>query len=129
MIRDEYGRIAKRNMSKGHGGGRVPTPFAVAVYEEYPIYEPAEGGYYYEGRNCVMFDTYDTYEEALREYRNRRAEVIDVYGDRCYEVNDYSTHTGKTTWLYSKYIGDGAQVRLERPWEFKTLECGWKPYC
>ena len=27
--------------------------YYLTYYEAYPIYEPAEGGYYYEGRNCV----------------------------------------------------------------------------
>ena len=29
--------------------------YYLTYYEAYPIYEPAEGGYYYEGRNAIKW--------------------------------------------------------------------------
>ena len=129
MIRDEYGRMEKRNISKGHDAMKVVKPYAVAVYDEYPIYEPAEGGYYYAGRECEMFERYDTYAEALREYEKMRDDVTAWYADGYVDCDLYIEEYKNTTWFEGMHIGDGKIVRLEKPWQFKTLECGWKPYC
>ena len=41
----------------------------ISHYEEYPIYEPAEGGYYYPGNQLVAMELYNVFNnEDWSEY-------------------------------------------------------------
>ncbi len=85
-------------------------------YVEYPIYEPAEGGYYYAGRDVCEYYRFLTKWGAKRQLRKMQAELEDYGWTIC---EDYA-------FLSSKYIGDGEQWRIER--ELGSHESGWHPY-
>jgi hypothetical protein len=73
-------------------------------YEEYPIYEPAEGGYYYAGNSAMEYYTFLTKWGAKRHLAKMRAELEEdgfiIYDDRAIR--------------YSKYIGEGESWIIER---------------
>lgn len=73
-------------------------------YTEYPIYEPAEGGYYYAGNEADDCYKFRTKWGAKRHLRKMKAELKEdgfiVYDDRAYKA--------------SKYIGDGESWHIER---------------
>lgn len=86
-------------------------------YDEYPIYEPAEGGYYYSGQDVKEYYECDSIEEAKQ---------------KLLEIKDELEENGFNVWedgayLKSKYIGDGILFTIE-----ETLgenKKGWHPYC
>ena len=73
-------------------------------YEEYPIYEPAEGGYYYAGNQAFEYYRLNSEKQAKRKLAKMRKELEEegfiVYDDRAY--------------LPSKYIGEGESWRIEK---------------
>lgn len=73
-------------------------------YEEYPIYEPAEGGYYYAGRQAVEYRRLNSMKQAKRILAKMQKSLEEagfiVYEDRAY--------------LPSKYIGEGQSWRIEK---------------
>ena len=73
-------------------------------YCEYPIYEPAEGGYYYAGNEACGHRHFLTMWGAKRHLAKMRAELemegFIVYKDRAY--------------LAGKYIGEGESWVVER---------------
>lgn len=83
--------MAKR--FKKHNRYHSRTYYYISLYEEYPIYEPAEGGYYYAGRELVrvLYKT-PSYKKARRFY------------DKNFKKYHYS----------SKYIGGSSYIKLER---------------
>ena len=46
--------------------------YYVTYYEEYPIYEPAEGGYYYAGSQNVWVREFKSWRKA-RQFFNKAA--------------------------------------------------------
>lgn len=87
-------------------------------YIEYPIYEPAEGGYYYAGQQPCEFYRLNSLKQAKQKLAKMRKEleaegfVVDV--DNLY-VN-----------RYSKYIGEGESWEIEKSYGEKSS--GWHPY-
>lgn len=83
--------MAKR--FKKHNNYHSRSYYYVTLYEEYPIYEPAEGGYYYAGRDvsCVLYVT-SSYKKARKFY------------DKNFEKYSY----------LSKYIGESHYLQIER---------------
>lgn len=92
----------------------------VSHYAFYPIYEPAEGGYYYDGIRLIGTKSAPTLARA-KELLSSQAHlfefIVDMDGRRA--VNEEFYHR--------RYIGDG---------EFIIIECkkgkhetGWQPYC
>ena len=73
-------------------------------YKEYPIYEPAEGGYYYAGNEANEYYRLNSIKQAKRKLDKMRKELeadgFEVYEDRAY--------------LYSKYIGKSECWRIEK---------------
>ena len=51
--------------------------YYLTYYEEYPIYEPAEGGYYYSGCNAVEW-AYDENMDDVINYIPKFAEKFDL---------------------------------------------------
>ena len=91
--------------------------YYLTYYEEYPIFEPAEGGYYYAGQNYDAYWEYDSLEEAkqqLLEMKDNLEEDGFVVYDDC-------------AYLYSKYIGNGSKWFIEETLGENTK--GWHPYC
>ena len=85
-------------------------------YEEYPIYEPAEGGYYYAGNSAMEKYTFRTKLGAKRQLAKMQAELEEdgfvVYDDKAIR--------------YSKYIGEGESWRIER--KYGSHESGRQIY-
>ncbi len=86
-------------------------------YDEYPIYEPAEGGYYYPGRDVEEYYECDSIKEAKQKLLEMKDE-LEENGFRVWEDGAY---------LSSKYIGDGIEFIIEaRPGSHTR---GRVPYC
>lgn len=97
----------------------------VTKYEYYPIYEPAEGGYYYEGVEMVDSREFHNYRKA-KQYINRlyRQAVKDEKTDSKYWCQ---TADNLFFGMSSAYIGEGWRVQFEL--KKGQAERGWKPYC
>lgn len=89
--------------------------YYVSLYESYPIYEPAEGGYYYEGKHLVDCITVGSLKRARRIMKR--------------EANELGfTSIGKNfSSLRGEYIGESDYIYIET---VKGIhEHGWHPYC
>lgn len=107
----------------------------VTAIAEYPIYEPAEGGYYYEGTSIVWERVFNTRRKARQFYNKARKEFIEQFGnpmteeefDRYYEFDnrvwDNRAHTG--IYHSTRYIGQGHELTMTRK---PRKERGWVPY-
>lgn len=73
-------------------------------YQEYPIYEPAEGGYYYAGR-----EAYESYRFWTR--RGARRFLTDMKREL---ENDGFIVCGDYAYIPSKYVGEGEQWFIEK---------------
>lgn len=93
-------------------------PFYVTYYQEYPIYEPAEGGYYYPGRNAIYSKGFNTKEEAeahVEELKNEDGEGgWEKYSDGYIREG--------------KYVGDAEEIVIETRKTYLSQEKGWEPY-
>ena len=107
--------------------------FYVTHYEEYPIYEPAEGGYYYSGREWT--------EATDKESRRQAHRDLDWYWENvCKPANEHLPV--QEQWQYfrgrvngqlpmirknSRYIGEGEFYCMEK--RLGSHECGRQVYC
>ena len=103
-------------------------------YEEYPIYEPAEGGYYYAGNQVIG-------SERLSK-RKARKKMASIWAE-CEEENAenriweertgqrfeywYKSDDGNRIYRHSRYIGEGESYVIERHKGSETS--GYQPYC
>ena len=86
-------------------------------YCEYPIYEPAEGGYYYAGREVYEHYKFLTKWGARRKLKKMQA-----------ELEEYGWIVDKDeAWLPSKYIGEEEQWYIER--KLGSHTSGRQIYC
>ena len=88
----------------------------LTLYEEYPIYEPAEGGYYYAGRQATDYFRLNSVKQAKRKLQKHRKEL---------EQDGFVICDGYA-FLRSKYIGEGAEWLIEKV--YGSHESGRKPY-
>lgn len=102
-------------------------------YAEYPIYEPAEGGYYYAGNQVV---------ESERLSKRQCRKQMDNIWAACEEENaenrtweertgqrfDYWDRSadGNKIWKYSRRIGEGESYVIERHHGSEIR--GYRPY-
>lgn len=97
----------------------------LSLYEHYPIYEPAEGGYYYTGMKLrkTKYVPFFLVRKALKKIHFQWTMEAEGYmdGDRVYLYRD------GVQWL-CKYIGDGQSVIVERLWSIGSHEKGRVPY-
>ena len=107
--------------------------YYLTYYEAYPIYEPAEGGYYYEGRNAVKWWESEDINELVNFIPNLAENWYEM------ELTNYGTiediNEELENWGYvivalthSKYIGDDIYLVLETEKGFQKYESGWYPY-
>lgn len=105
--------------------------YYVSYITEYPIYEPAEGGYYYAGTTVQMCREFSTWKKANKFYQACRREFLEMWEydkDRVYD-NQWG---GCGRWVHpnikhsSKYIGESEWLEITRT---KPVEQGWTPYC
>jgi hypothetical protein len=78
--------------------------YYLTYYEEYPIYESAEGGYYYAGYESYAYYRFFTKWGAKRKLAKMKPE-LEADG---WIVNKCSAH------LSSKYVGDGKHIYIEK---------------
>lgn len=94
--------------------------YYVTYSEFYPIYEAAEGGYYYPGKEIRRTASCQTFKEAKLKIRKWR-KWLETHGDG---INWYSFD--KQAFGYrSKYIGDGWVCELTT---YPVVGHGWVPY-
>lgn len=105
--------------------------YYVSYITEYPIYEPAEGGYYYAGTTIEDCREFSTWKKANRCYQEWRRWFLDMYGGEPERIAE-CVCGGVGRWVNpciryeARYIGDGASVELTRQ---KPVAHGWEPYC
>lgn len=109
--------------------------YYVQMYTEYPIYEPAEGGYYYAGKCAedMTENEFDGFETALGKAINWIWMLNEnAPDDEKWVILNTSFYEEKGRCLIaykpSKLIGDGAQIYIESEDAYKKGERGWKPY-
>ena len=85
-------------------------------YTEYPIYEPAEGGYYYTGRQAGDFYRLNSMKQAKRKLEKLMKE-LEYEGFVVCE--DYA-------YLPTKYIGEGEEWIIEKV--YGSRNSGRHPY-
>lgn len=93
--------------------------FFVSIYKMYPIYEPAEGGYYYDGISLESNEDFQTLRQArLHLQQIAKEEDLIKYSDDKYVSPNYHR---------SKYIGAGYYAVVET--ELGSEESGKQIYC
>lgn len=85
-------------------------------YTEYPIYEPAEGGYYYAGREAGSFYRLNSMKQAQRKLEKMR-KILEEDGFQVWPDGAYRR---------SKYIGHGEEWIIEKV--YGSCNEGWRPY-
>ena len=85
-------------------------------YSEYPIYEPAEGGYYYTGREADSFYRLNSVKQTERKLAKLKKELEELGFVVC---DDHA-------FLSSRYIGEGEEWIIEKVYGSKNS--GWHPY-
>ena len=97
-------------------------------YEQYPIYEPAEGGYYYAGNEPA-----DYWELSKRAAKRTLMEIYnELVAENMPDRNGYpkiwiSIDKNAVYKVNSGYIGDAESWIIER--SFGSERKGWTPYC
>ena len=97
----------------------------ITTYERYPIYEPAEGGYYYSGNQMVESRSFSCHRKA-KQYINKLYRQAIKEGEKESKYW-YQSKDNLSFGVGSKYIGEGWFVRLER--KQGQEERGYTPYC
>lgn len=94
-------------------------------YEEYPIYEPAEDGYYYAGNEIV--------ESERMSERQAKKQLAEFWEEAQKEnemlpANEQWVMRSDKRGIYkkSRYIGGGESYIIER--HKGSKERGWEPY-
>ena len=105
--------------------------YYLTYYEAYPIYEPAEGGYYYEGRTAIKWWESEDIDELLNSISN----FAEEFGmeKMPFDFDDIKDELKK--WGYcvvalthAKYIGDDEYLVMETERAFHKYEAHWHPY-
>ena len=99
--------------------------YFVTTYEDYPIYEAAEGGYYYSGERMTDY-------RGFQSFRKARKTINRMYKQALRDGNfdgmiEYRSFNGLSFGAFSKYIGDGWNIYLEN--KLGENEHGYEPYC
>lgn len=102
--------------------------FYVSYIEEYPIYEPAEGGYYYAGEHVVECREFSSWKKANRYFQEWRKWFLEEYRERACDCpcGGCGKYVNPSVVYFSRYIGEGARVELTRK---KPVDRGRQPYC
>lgn len=114
----------------------------ITHYEEYPIYEPAEGGYYYSGNQVVGSEKMskrackknllEIWEECKKDnvergFREDNTEEWNQIINRTHEYPWYFNKERNYIYKRSYYIGEGESYVIER--KQGSMERGYEPYC
>jgi len=106
--------------------------YVVQRYDRYSIYEPAEGGYYYEGLEPVDFSqAFDTRQEAidsLREFIDEENATLAREDEGFLTFWEYENQAGASS-INHKYIGEGCEFYVEPINRRGRNRKGRVPYC
>lgn len=103
----------------------------VTAMAEYPIYEPAEGGYYYAGTQIVWERQFQSRRKARQFFNRARRDFTEVFGehtdpDKWWDTkNRVSGNYRDCIYHSTPYIGEGHELTLTRK---PRRERGWVPY-
>ena len=113
----------------------------VTFISEYPIYEPAEGGYYYAGTTINEERVFRDWRDARQYYNKAKKEFVEYFGEPLTDEqwDDYDRHPWKyrdrvyeDRWrgrvgIYhsTQYIGSGHELTITKK---PRKEKGWVPY-
>ena len=108
--------------------------YYVSFITQYPIYEAAEGGYYYSGTSVEECREFSSWKKANRYYQKMRKWFLEDYsfwvngktGVSDYQCGCVNKRNHPVVRCYSRYVGEDAWVQLTRT---KPQEHGWHPYC
>lgn len=114
--------------------------YYVSWIREYPIFEPAEGGYYYAGEQVFYCKEYQTWKKANKAYQKLKKEFLDYCGwadegpgylhhPRDLIINDCGgcgKYRRPLVRLCSEYVGKEEWIQLTRR---RPVEHGRVPYC
>lgn len=96
-------------------------PVYVTLYEEYPVYEPAEGGYYVANTIATESSGFKSMPEAMEFARKEAKELTDAEGNSL-EGGDGHWYTSPT------YIGNGIELHVEPSNEYLSREHFYEGY-
>ena len=107
----------------------------LTYYEEYPIYEPAEGGYYYSGNEVVSYERLSKraakrkIKQLYEELKEDNSEPGSRYPDPILNgsYDEWELINNNRLVRYSYYIGQGMSYVIERKLGSETM--GRVPYC
>lgn len=94
----------------------------ISIYRHYPIYEPAEGGYYYEGRELIeaRYVPFFLVKRAL--------DAIEAQWQSDAAPNERVVRYTDGVSLTTRYIGEGMSAYVEWPWKKGCNEAEEVPY-
>ena len=81
--------------------------YYVSYYEEYPIYEPAEGGYYYAGNHCQVTHRYGFLKRARKAFKTWLKEFEEYHQPLPKVCKNVAYDIG------TDYVGTGRTLRIE----------------
>ena len=105
--------------------------YYLTYYEAYPIYEPAEGGYYYEGRTAIKWWESEDINELLNSISNFTEEFeMEMLPFDFDDIKDELKKWGYcvVALTHAKYIGDDEYLVMETERAFHKYEAHWHPY-
>ena len=101
--------------------------YYVCEYNQYPIYEPAEGGYYYEGTELVRHKKTRSLKKARRWLREWAKDYYEWEEELTEDAKEYIDNANNHIYYMTKYIGEGVEWHIET--RFGKNEHGYVPYC
>lgn len=106
--------------------------YYVCEYALYPIYEPAEGGYYYAGRTVEVISKCNTRRKAMKTFRKLAKEYKKIGEEEMYPVRVsylsffFKDSTGSHITAHGDLIGDGYGIFVTKGTPLKAK--GYVPY-
>lgn len=104
--------------------------YYINYYEYYPIYESAEGGYYYSGRKCAVLNSVNEWKKAKKIF-NRLAKNFTEENENVVEcrISFFWKDDNKGQYIetLSKYIGEGCGIAITKKSPLNDI--GYTPYC
>lgn len=101
-------------------------PYYVTMYGLYPIYEPAEGGYYYNGVQILESYGFQTFRAARKFLRKKYKELYRNPEQEVKGAEWHCTPNHQHFGVDGKYVGKGWFIQLERKQGISVR--GWVPY-
>ena len=103
----------------------------IQAYGRYPIYEAAEGGYYYEGREALDYDEYSSKAHAVKALQEFTGEENNGLGDtdEGFLLMIVTADRAEAQTINHPRIGDGYEYHVE-PYCQRGKNCkGRVQYC